>query len=86
MNTTRQTLQPLLEYQHYDGETFITFNMIELNEEKNTVTCMVTNRGRLSMIEYDLCCNSEGLFFEYGPTLEKIYIEDFEQYEGGLAI
>ena len=67
------------EYQHYDGEAFITFNIIELNETKQEVTVAVTDRGRITVVSYDICKNDKGYYFEYGCEYTKIMIDDFEE-------
>lgn len=69
----------LKEYSYYDGECFITFNLLGINFDLNLVSIAVTNRGRISVIEYDLFQDSNGdFYFEYGVMLEKIYLENFE--------
>ena len=42
----------LKEFQHFDGEEFITFNIYFLNREKNVVTLVITNRGKISILDY----------------------------------
>ena len=69
----------LKEYQHYDGDTFITFNIVHLDD--NCVTVAVTNRGKTTIAEYDLFTDYSGDYFEYGRPFTKIYIEDFEDME-----
>ena len=57
----------LKEYNYYDGECFITFNLLGINFDLNLVSIAVTNRGRISVIEYDLFQDSNGdFYFEYG--------------------
>ena len=73
------TLTPLKEYQHYDGEAFITFNIISLKQ--SFVTLAITNRGKISIVDYDIYLNNHGEYFEYGPLNEKIYLEEFEIME-----
>ena len=69
----------LSEFQLYDGEAFVTFNIIAINTSKNEITVAVSNRGRISVITYDLLTDNNGsLYFEYGVDYEKIYIDDFE--------
>lgn len=69
----------LKEFQYFDGEEFITFNIYFLNREKNVVTLVVTNRGKISILDYDLYEDKNGLYFEYGPSFEKIKIDDFQE-------
>ena len=69
----------LSEFQLYDGEAFVTFNIIAINTSKNEITVAVSNRGRISVITYDLLTDNNGsLYFEYGVDYEKIRIDDFE--------
>ena len=66
------------EFKYFDGEEYITFNIIDLNEK--TITLAVTNRGKISLINYDLYSDENGLYFEYGCDYARINVEDFEDY------
>lgn len=68
----------MLEYEFHNGEYFITFDVIELNEENNTATIAITCAGKISVQELDLKQDENGLYFEYGPLLDIIHIDDFE--------
>ena len=69
----------LSEFQLYDGEVFITFNIVAINTDKNEVTVAISNRGRISVTTYDLLTDNNGSFyFEYGINYEKINVNDFE--------
>ena len=67
------------EYELYDGEAFITFNVWEINEDKNEISVVVTNRGKITMVTYSLLEDNKGLYFEYGPDYTKLYINDFKE-------
>lgn len=70
------------EYELYDGEAFITFNIIGLTDREITVA--ITNRGKISVQTFDLKSDGERPYFEYGLYCEKIYIDEFEMIvEGG---
>ena len=70
----------LSEFQLYDGEVYVTFNIVVINTEKNEITVAISNRGRISVTTYDLLTDSNGSFyFEYGVDYEKININDFEE-------
>lgn len=71
----------LNEFQYYDGEALITFNIIEVNEMKNTICLAISNRGRIIVTEYDLHADDRGLYFEYGCDEIKIRVDDFEAAE-----
>ena len=67
----------MAEYQHFDGETLITFDIVSVNERTNEVQVAVTNRGKISVITYDLYTDCSGEYFEYGCEYKKIYLDDF---------
>lgn len=69
------------EFQFYDGDAFITFNLIDINTEKKEITVAVTNRGRISVRTFDLLEDCGRLYFEYGPMFDEINIDDFEEVE-----
>ena len=66
----------MTEYQHFDGETYITSNIVYVTEKE--VQLAVTNRGKISVLTYDLYKDENGEYFEYGADYDRIYIEDFE--------
>ena len=69
----------LSEFQLYDGEAFVTFNIIAIDTSKNETTVAGSNRGRISVTTYDLLTDNNGfLYFEYGVDYVKIRIDDFE--------
>ena len=69
----------LSEFQLYDGEAFVTFNIVAIDTSKNEITVAVSDRGRISVTTYDLLTDNNGsLYFEYGVDYEKIYTDDFE--------
>ena len=69
----------LSEFQLYDGEVFVTFNIVAIDTNKNEITVAISNRGRISVTTYDLLTDGNGfLYFEYGIDYEKINIDDFE--------
>jgi len=70
------------EFSIWNGENFVTFNIIELNEDRQTITVEVSDAGRLSPCTFDLVWDDKrGLCFEYGVTEERIAVKDFEQIE-----
>ena len=69
----------LREFQLYDGEYDITFNIVAIDTVKEEITVAVTNRGRISVVTYDLLKNDKGYYFEYGIYFDKININDFEE-------
>ena len=69
----------LREFQLYDGEYDITFNIVAIDTVKEEITVAITNRGRISVVTYDLLKNEKGYYFEYGIYFDKIKINDFEE-------
>ena len=69
----------LREFQLYDGEVDITFNIVAIDTIKEEITVAVSNRGRISVLTYDLLKNDKGYYFEYGIYYDKININDFEE-------
>ena len=68
----------MAEYQHFDGETYITFNIVYATEKE--VRLAITNRGKISVLTYDLYTDENCKYFEYGCMYEKIYIEDWKNF------
>lgn len=69
----------LSEFQFYDGDAFITFNLIDINTEKKEITVAVTDRGKISVRTFDLLEDCGRFYFEYGVDYNKIEIDDFEE-------
>ena len=67
------------EFQFFDGECLITFNIVELNEDKREIYVAITRQGKISVVTYPLLHDNNGWYFEYGPCYEKIKINDFEE-------
>lgn len=44
----------LSEFELYDGEEFITFNIVGIDAAKNEIQIAVTNRGKISVTTYDI--------------------------------
>ena len=65
------------EFEYYDGENFVTFNIVDMKDE--TITVAVTDKGKISYLDYDLLKDEKGLYFEYGRTYARINIDDFEE-------
>ena len=74
-------LKPLMEFEFFDGDEIITFNIVELNQDCNEIIVAITDRGKISIVGYDLRENSNGTYFEYGPDYSKIYLHDFEEFD-----
>lgn len=70
----------LKEFQFFDGEDTVIFNIVSVDDDKITVA--VTKRGKIVVTNYDLYKDKNGLYFEYGVAgREHIHIDDFEEVE-----
>ena len=70
----------LSEFELYDGEAFITFNIVGIDLDRNEVQVAVTDRGRISVVTYDLLTDkNDRLYFEYGVIFERVYLDEFEE-------
>ena len=67
------------EFDYFNGENFITFNLIEIDDEKREVTIAVSNTGRISVKIFDLLFDGNRRYFEYGFSYTKIYIDEFTE-------
>lgn len=70
----------LKEFQFFDGENTVIFNIVAVAENK--ITIAITKCGKISVSDYDLYTDENGLYFEYGIAgQEHIHIDDFEEAE-----
>ena len=69
------------EYTIYDGEHFITFNLVGINADRNEISIAVSNEGRISLCTFDLMSGDNGLFFFYGVMQQQVSVDDFELAE-----
>lgn len=75
----------LSEFSFYDGDHFVTFNIVDINTDKNEISVAITDEGKISVCTFDLCRDCKGLYFEYGVTYKKIAVDDFAQIEEGQS-
>lgn len=72
----------LKEFSLYDGEFDITFNIIDVNSEKSTITVAISKAGKISVQEFDLRLDKDNnLYFFYGVDYEKVILDNFEDFE-----
>ena len=74
----------LKEYSHFDGEDFITLNIVSISLSKREVVIAVTDRGRITLKTYDINPYKERLegryFILFGIDETPIYLDEFENY------
>ena len=69
----------LKQFELFDGEEYITFNIVDINFDKKVIVVAITNRGKISVLDYDLFADCNGdFYFNYGYERTKIEINDFE--------
>ncbi len=71
----------LKEFQYFNGEDFVTFNIVDLNSDRKTITVVESYQGKVSVKEYDLMTDTNGYYFEYGCEYKKISVNDFKEEE-----
>ena len=70
----------LSEFELYNGEAFITFNIVGIDLDRSVVQAAVSDRGKISVITYDLMTDkNDRLYFEYGVMFERVYLDEFEE-------
>ena len=70
----------MAEYKHFDGEDFVTFDLLSVNADKREAEVAITNRGRITVTNFDLMTDENGaLYFEYGCMYDRIYLNEFEE-------
>ncbi len=84
----------LAEFDFFDGDNFVTFNIIGYSSDRSEILVAMTDRGKISLVTYDILADKTGRrYFEYGCMFDKIYIDDFreenkvclfESFGGGL--
>lgn len=72
----------LKQFTLFDGEYDVTFNILDVNTDKMTITVAVTKAGKIFVTEYDLKIDREqDLYFQYGIENTKVNVNYFEKIE-----
>lgn len=69
----------MLEFDLYQDDHFVTFDIVDTNYDKNEITLAVSDAGKITIQTFDLYAKSDRLYFEYGVTFEKVYLDEFEE-------
>ena len=71
----------LSEFSYFDGEYEITFNILDVDFDRQTITVVISRCGKITQDTFSLVRSKDGkLYFEYGLFYEnKILLEDFEE-------
>ena len=73
----------LCEFSHYDGEYETTFNIVDVDFYRQTITVAITRCGKITQDTFNLLRDSKGnLYFEYGIFYEnRISLNDFTEVD-----
>ena len=71
----------LSEFSYDDGEYEITFNILDIDFLRQTITVAITRCGKITQDSFQLLRDKDGkLYFEYGIFYEnKISVDDFKE-------
>ena len=69
------------EFEIFDGESFVKFNLIDISKTKMEITVAVTHEGKIAVVTYPLVTRKGQLAFEYGPEETPICVSDFKKVE-----
>lgn len=70
----------MFEYDFFDGDHFITFDIIDINENRNEITLAISDQGKITQVTYALLGDKKDRYFEYGKFYEnKISLNDFTE-------
>ncbi len=76
----------MFEYEFFDGDHFIIFDIIYINEDTNKITLAISDQGHITQKTFELF-NDYDLdeetvkdirYFEYGLYADPIYLHEFE--------
>ena len=76
----------MFEYDFFDGDHFITFDIIDIDEDNNEITLAISNQGRITQDTFDLFEDDEIdeetvndiRYFEFGLYADNIHLHEFE--------
>lgn len=73
----------LSEFSYFDGEYDVTFNIVDVDFYRQTITVVISRCGKITQDTFDLIRDNDGkLYFEYGRFYEnKISLNDFEEVD-----
>lgn len=71
----------LSEFSYFDGEYDVTFNIVDVNFDRQTITVAISRCGKITQDTFELLRDNAGnLYFKYGMFYEnKISLNDFEE-------
>ena len=77
-NSCKAERSYLAEFDFFDGDDFVTFNIIGYSLDQSEILVAVTDRGKISLVTYDILTDKNGRqSFAYVCMLAKRYIDYF---------
>lgn len=73
----------LSEFSYFDGEYDVTFNIVDVDFDRQQITVAISRCGKITQDTFDLIRDNNGnLYFEYGKFYEnKISLDNFEEVD-----
>lgn len=73
----------LSEFSYFDEEYDVTFNIVDIDFLRQTITVVISRCGKITQDTFNLLRENKGnLYFEYGKFYEnKIPLNDFEEVD-----
>ena len=76
----------MFEYDYFNGDHFITFDIIDVDEENEQITVAISYQGRITRDTFPLFEDNkideetvnDIRYFEFGLYADKIYLSKFE--------
>lgn len=69
----------MYEYDYFDGDHFITFDIIEIDDKNKEITLAISDQGKITQDTFEMKEKDGWRYFEYGIYADKIYLDDFEE-------
>lgn len=70
----------LAELEYCDGTDDVIFNIVEYEDDTNSITVAITKCGKTTIQTLELKKDQRGVYFEYGVAGQQhIHIDDFEE-------
>lgn len=70
----------MFEFEYFNGEHYIIFDIIEVDNAKKQITLAISNEGKMKEETFELLHNKKDesrQYFVYGLYLDKIYLDEF---------
>lgn len=70
----------LSEFSYFDGEYDVTFNIVDVDFNRQAITVAISRCGKITQDTFGLLGDKNGrLYFEYGVMFDRVYLDEFEE-------